>query len=188
MSPHTFKVLVVSANKRLQGVLSVLLARQDALIYQGSVASAVEALTLAADDAPDVVISDLAPASVREVMTWRAIRECGPRLVMLTRYMEAGDDLRAVLAGASGLILVPERHLLESIQRAAMGDFLRSEELVGRLGAIVSGEAPSLLDGPERRVLGLVAEGHPDREIAARVGATPDDMRERIARIAEKLA
>lgn len=187
MSPQRFKVMVVSANARLQSVLPVLLGRQETLVYQGSVRSAIEALTASIADAPDVVVSDLPPASVRDVLTWRAIRECGPRLVMLTRYMNEGDDLRAVLAGASGLILVPERRLLESVLRAANGDLFRSEEFAGRLRAIVTGEAPSVLNAAERRVLGLISEGHPDHEIAARVGASPDDVREHIARIVEKL-
>jgi DNA-binding NarL/FixJ family response regulator len=179
--------MIVSANRRLQSILPVLLGRHETLAYQGTVSNPTEALILAGSDAPDVVVSDLPPAGVRDILTWRAIRESGPRIVMLTRYMHEGDDMRAVLAGASGLILVPERRLLESIMHAATGDLLRSEELRGRLSAIVSGEAPSALDGSERRILGLIAEGHPDREIAARIGVSPDDVRDQIAGITQKL-
>jgi DNA-binding NarL/FixJ family response regulator len=156
-------------------------------VHQGNVRSPFEALSRAVVDAPDIVLADLPPANVHEVLTWRALREYGPRLVMLTRYLQEGDDLRAVLAGAAGLILVPERRILDSILRAAAGDLLRSEELNGRLSAIVSGEAPSPLDGEERRVLGLIAEGHADGEIAARLNVSPEDVRDRIVRIAEKL-
>jgi DNA-binding NarL/FixJ family response regulator len=187
MSPPALKVMIVSANQRLQGVLPALLGRQDTLVHQHSVRTATEALTLTVGDAPDIVICDLPPANVHEVLTWRAIREHGPRIVMLTRYMQEDDDLRAVLAGAAGLILVPERRLLESVMRAARGDLLRSDELTGRLRAIVSGEAPSQLDGDERRVLGLIAEGHSDGEIAASLGVSPDDVCDQIVRITEKL-
>jgi DNA-binding NarL/FixJ family response regulator len=187
MSPHIYSVLIVSANPRLQGVLPAVLGRQSTLVHQGNVRSPFEALSRAVVDAPDIVLADLPPANVHEVLTWRALREYGPRLVMLTRYLQEGDDLRAVLAGAAGLILVPERRILDSILRAAAGDLLRSEELNGRLSAIVSGEAPSPLDGEERRVLGLIAEGHADGEIAARLNVSPEDARDRIVRIAEKL-
>jgi len=187
MSPHTFSVLIVSANPRLQGVLPAILARESMLVHQGSVRSPFEALARAVVDAPDIVLSDLPPANVHEVLTWRALREQGSHLVMLTRYLHEGDDLRAVLAGAAGLILVPERRLLDSILRAATGDLLRSEELNGRLSAIVSGEAPSPLDGGERRVLGLIAEGHTDAEIASRLNVSLGDVRDQIVRITEKL-
>ena len=180
-------ILIVTANQRLRSVLPALLARNASLVYQGSVASASEALTRAFAAAPDVVVSDLPPATTAEVMTWRAVRECGPRLVMLTRYIHEGNDLRAALAGAAGLILVPERDLVDSILRSAAGVMLRSPELDGRLRAIVSGEAPSILDASERRVLGLVAEGYSDAVIAAQLAIRPEDVREHIARIAETL-
>ena len=187
MSPHTFKVLVVSTNKRLQSVIPVLLARHDALIYQGSVSTAGEALALTLADAPDVIVCDSPPSGALEIFTWRAIRESGPRVIILTRYLQAGDDVRSTLAGAAGQILVPERRLTESILRVAGGELLRSEDLAGRLRAIATGEAPSLLNGPERRVLGLVADGEPDESIAIHLGVSQADVREYIAAITEKL-
>lgn len=185
MAPYS--VLIVSSNSVLLSVLPAMLARHDSLRHEGSVGSVSEALRISLDHAPDIVISDLAPAGVAEVMTWRAVRQCGSRLVMLTRYANEGDAMRATLAGASGLILVPERRIIDSVLRIAVGEQLRSDDLAGRMLAIVSGEAPSLLDHSGRRLLGLVADGCSDAEIAAQLALTPEDVREQIATITELL-
>lgn len=185
MAPYT--VLVVSTNRLMQSVLPAMLLRRQSLAHAGSAGSASEALRLTLERAPDVVLSDLPPGGVAEVMTWRAVRQCGPKLVMLTRYVNEGDAMRATLAGASGLILVPDRPIVESVLRAATGELLHSDDLAGRLLAIVSGEAPSLLDHSGRRLLGLVADGCSDDEIAGQLVITPEDVREQIARIAELL-
>ncbi len=188
MQSDSFRVLIVSANERLRSVLPTLLGRQNALVYQGSVANASEALACVGTDMPDVVISDSPPADLQDILIWRAIHELGPRLIMLTRYMEQLIDTRAVLAGASGLILVPERRLADAVQRVAIGDNLRSLELSGRLRALVTGEIPSNLNGEERKVFGLVSEGRRDSEIAAHLGTSAENVRSQIVRIAEKLS
>ena len=184
---QVFKVLIVSSNHRLQAVLPTMIEREALLEYQGCVSSVSEAMAHAFANVPDVVVSDLPPANATEVLAWRAVRESGARIVMLTRYMHEGADLRAALAGSAGLILVPERRLVESVLQVARGDLLRSAELEGRLRAIASGEAPSALDAHGRRVLDLITDGHSDGDIAARLASTPDAVREQIVRIAESL-
>lgn len=188
--PAESRVLVVSANERLQDALSRLLARQAGVVYQGVSHTANDALALFRVDPPDLVISDSPPADVNDVLIWREVRDCGPRLLMLTNYLREGDSIRAVLAGASALILAPEargRRLVEAVLRVAQGEFLIAEELIARLRTFVTGEARRGLNEAERRVLGLILEGKGDYEIASETAAGLDEVRACTARLVEEL-
>ena len=188
--PTEFSVFVVSANERVQSVFAHLLGRHAALHYAGGSPAATDALYQVNADPPGVVISDSPPANVHEVLIWREIRECGPRLLMLTNYVRGNDAVLSVLAGASGLILVPagrSRTLLDSILRVAQGESLIPERLITRLHGVAIGEEPSRLDEAERRVLRLITEGRRDQEIAAEVAAPLGQVRSWVAGIAERL-
>ena len=185
-----FSVLVVSASERLQDALSRLLARQAGVVFQGVSRTASDALALFRVDPPDLVISDSPPAGVNDVLIWREVRDCGPRLLMLTNYLREGDSIRSVLAGASALILAPDarrRRLVEAVLRVAQGEFLIAEELIGRLRRVVNGEARRGLDEAERRVLSLILEGKRDREIASETAASLDEVRAYVTRLVEEL-
>lgn len=186
--PSPSSILVVSSNPLMCSVVPALIERQDALVHRANVPSLEAALGFVVHDVPDLVVSDTPPCDARQVLAWRALYECGPRLLMLTRYVDQRADLLSILAGACGLLLVPEGRLVESLHRALRGELLRSPELSGYLHALVTGEAPSPLDGDERKILGLVSDGLHDSEIARQVRTTREAVRDRIALIAAKLA
>jgi DNA-binding NarL/FixJ family response regulator len=186
--PSPSSILVVSSNPLMCTVVPALIERQAALVHRANVPSLEAALDFVAHDVPDLVISDNPPCDARQVIAWRTLYECGPRLLMLTRYLDQRADLLSILAGACGLVLVPEGRLVDSLHRALRGELIRSPDLSGYLRSLVTGEAPSPLDGDERRILGFVSDGLHDSEIAHQLRITRDAVQDRIALIAAKLA
>ncbi len=187
MQAGKFNVLVVSPNERFKRVLPLLLSRHEALNLRGCVNTPLEALHHPQADQMDVILSDLPPGKSDDILTWRAIRDIGPRILMLTRYLERRIEMSSVLAGASGLFLVPELRLADVVAQIASGDTMRSQELLGHLQSLISGEAPTPLDNEERKVLELVCEGEQDAQIASQLGTTPLAVQEHIIVIAQKL-
>lgn len=183
-------VYVVSSNERLRTALSRLLTRQEALLYLGDSPNVRAALPLIGQNRPDIVISDSPPMTVSEVLAWREVREHCTRLLMLTSYRREPDAVRALIAGASGLILTPDRdgtHLLDAIRSVAQGDLLIPQQPLARLRAIANAEAPSRLDGEERALLGQIIDGRRNAEIAHGLGMKTEEVPAQIARLLNKL-
>jgi DNA-binding NarL/FixJ family response regulator len=188
MQAGKFNVLVVSANERFTRVLPLMFRRIETLALRVSVETPLEALHHPEIAEMDVVVADTTPSRLDEVLTWRAIRELGPKLLILTRYLERGIEMSSVLAGAAGLLLVPELHLADAVARIAAGDVMRSPELTRHLNALISGEAPTALEPIERRVLELVVSGEPDSRIASALGLQLIEVQEQIQGLALSLA
>jgi DNA-binding NarL/FixJ family response regulator len=92
---------------------------------------------------------------------------------MLTSFADDDAFLGAVIAGASGYVLKQIRgsDLVGSIRRVASGEMLLDSATVARvrarLGRDDEDERLARLSPQERRILGLIAEGKTNREIAA---------------------
>ena len=188
MSSRSYSVHLVTANPGLRTALPALLARRAGIAFAGASSTPDEALAQMGHAPPDVVLAGSPPEDARQVMSWRAIRDCGPCIVMLTRYRDEGIDLRSLLAGASGLILVPERDVAEAVLHVAAGEDTHFDEARRYLCAIATGETPGRLTTEERRVLHLISAGLPDAAIASELATTSAGVRDQIARLVEKMS
>jgi DNA-binding NarL/FixJ family response regulator len=140
-------------------------------------------------ESPHVVISDSPPIDSREVFVWRAITEQA-HLLMWTHYRRESDTVRAVIAGATGLILIPDESspgLAEIILKAAGGVSFIPQDTLTRLRAIASGVSLSRLDQQERMLLGCVVDRKRDAEIGLQLGLTDRQVSARVADILDKL-
>lgn len=183
------KVFIVSSNERLQAALSRLLRRQQAISYVGSSAGARAALLVIRRDPPDVVMSDSPPGNAQDVLIWRQIREHA-HVLMWTHYRRESDIVRAVIAGASGLMLALDDSgpgLLEAVLSAARGISYMPQETLTRLRAVASGQAPSTLEEGERALLAHIVDGRRDADIGREMGLTSEEVPAYIARILDKL-
>jgi DNA-binding NarL/FixJ family response regulator len=109
---------------------------------------------------------------------------------MWTHYRRESDIVRAVVAGASGLILAPDDTgpgLLEAILGATQGISYMPQETLTRLRAVAGGQALSSLAEGERALLGLVLDGRQDAEIGLELGFSSEEAAGYVARILEKL-
>jgi DNA-binding NarL/FixJ family response regulator len=128
----------------------------------------------------------------------REIREERPetRVVMLTSYPDEDAVLSAIVAGASGYLLkqVRARDLIAAIEAVARGESLLDPAVTGRVlervRRIATGDQPdelAQLTAQERRILGLVAEGKTNKEIAAEVFLSDKTVKNYVSSILAKL-
>jgi DNA-binding NarL/FixJ family response regulator len=136
----------------------------------GEAADGVEAVSLAADLDPDVVLMDLRMPGGNGVDAIAELTRRGARakVLVLTTYDTDSDTLPAIEAGATGYLLkdAPRDELFTAVRAAAEGRTVLSPAVASRLVSAVRAPAAESLSAREREVLGLVARGTSNREIA----------------------
>lgn len=187
------------------GVASLLRAWGHEVV--GQAGNADEAVRLAAQLAPDLVLMDIQMPGSGLVAT-RAIRsrERAPAVVMLTVSDDETDLFEAIKAGAQGYLLknlesAQLRSMLEAVERGEpaitpatavriIAEFRRRETgNEPRGGAARGGDAPEpdRLTERELEVLGLVTAGLRNKEIAARLAVSENTAKFHLRNILEKL-
>jgi len=121
-----------------------------------------------------------------------------PRVLVLTTFDMNEYVYEAMKSGASGFLLKDTRPeaLIEAVRTVAHGDALLAPTITRRLiEEFTSAPAPdatqsaelALLDGSERQILSLVAEGLANGEIAAALSLREADVAAELAQILDKL-
>lgn len=184
------KVLVVDDHPVVRSGLEALLSADPRLDVVGVAATGEEALSLVVTLRPDVVLSDLRLGrGIDGVGVTSALRPDGPAVLILTTYDNDTDIARAVLAGAAGYLLKdaePEA-IVQGILDAAEGKLVLSQDLEGRVIERLSAGVPQL-SARELDVLGLVAEGSTNREIAKRLFITEGTVKTHLVHAFGKLS
>jgi DNA-binding NarL/FixJ family response regulator len=151
-----------------------------------------EAVTVAADVEPDVVVVDLAdPDSVAAITTMTAEVPRYPVLA-LGAAPDHGDALAAVRAGAAGYLVAGTgpTELVAAVRRMAAGEAVFSPglaaELLDESGRAAAEEAAALTDR-EAEVLRLVVEGLTARQIATRLVLSPRTVENHVQHLLRKL-
>ncbi|MBF0697958.1 response regulator transcription factor [Actinomyces bowdenii] len=187
------------------GIVGMLLDQED-LEVVGQAHDGAEAISLAEELGPDVVLMDLRMPVLDGVEATRRIasRTSGARVVVLTTYDTDGDILRAVEAGAIGYLLKdsPRNDILAAVRAAAVGRSALSPAVSTRLvGAARSrGAAPAagrragtMRSGPvaisprERQVLAAVARGLSNSQIGRELFITEATVKTHLLRVYGKL-
>ncbi|PWJ53999.1 two component transcriptional regulator, LuxR family [Quadrisphaera granulorum] len=150
-----------------------------------------DAVSAAAEHAPDVVLMDLqlgeGLGGAEATRRIRALPDAPPVLV-LTNYDTDGDILGAVEAGASGYLLkdAPPAELLTAVRAAAAGESALAPAVASRLLARVRTPAVSLT-AREVEVLSLVADGRSNLEIAEGLGISEPTVKSHLVHVFTKL-
>lgn len=190
----TIRVLIADDHRLFRDGLRALLARDGDFEVVGEVGDGRAAVRSAAQDAPDVVLMDLALPGLNGVDATAAIRsvETAPRVVAVSFHEELAWVRRAFQAGAHGYVVKTAAfaELGHAIREVARGARFVSKQLAQALGlhgapaeGVLSAEGgddeaglPSLFDAltpREREVLHLVADGLTSREIGETLGISP---------------
>ncbi len=138
-------------------------------------AGVAAAVAAAMEHRPDLAVLDVQMPDGSGVEACREIKSQSPAtaVVMLTAFADEQAFVAAVMAGAAGYLLkrLNADELLDGLRRAAAGESLLEPEVIERMRrrveAIDHGDPLlSRLSPQEHRVLGLIAEGKTNRQIA----------------------
>lgn len=160
----------------------------------GEAADGVEGVDMAVRLDPDVVLMDLrmpgggGVAAIGE-LTRRGVRS---KVLVLTTYDTDSDTLPAIEAGATGYLLkdAPRDELFTAVRAAADGRTVLSPAVASRLiSRVRTPVAPGheALSAREREVLGLVARGTSNREIAAELFISEATVKTHLTHVFAKL-
>jgi DNA-binding NarL/FixJ family response regulator len=183
------RVLLADDHAVVRTGLEQLLATAGDIEVVGSAADGAEAVTLAREAAPDVVLMDLSMPELDGREATRRILGERPeaRIVVLTSFSDRERILGALDAGATGYLLKDAEpgELLDGIRSAARGEAplnprAAREVLASRRERRALEED---LSAREREVLALVAEGLPNKLIARELGISEKTVKAHLTRV-----
>ena len=169
------RVLLADDHDVVRRGLTALLDGAPGFAVVAAAADGAEAVILAAEHEPDVILMDLSMPGVDGIEATRQVvaERPGARVVVLTSFSERERILDAIDAGAVGYLLKDSDpdELLRAIQAAARGEApLAPKAATAVLAARAEGRPAADLTAREREVLQLVAQGLANKQIARRLG------------------
>jgi len=191
------RVLVVDDQRLLREGLRTLLELHPDLRVAAEAGDGAAAEDAVAREGPDVVLMDLRMPRRDGVTATRRINARWPGLPVLVLTTYDDDELvfQAIEAGACGYLLkdVGSDALADAIQAAARGESPLQPSIAGKVLRQLRGRTPPLGDGSgepltdrEKDVLGLLATGATNREIAERLFITEGTVKNYISAILAK--
>jgi DNA-binding NarL/FixJ family response regulator len=193
------RVIVADDQRVVREGLVTLLGTLPEVEIVGAATDGAEALELAVREAPDVVLMDLRMPGMDGVEATRAIRAANPasQVVVLTTYADDESIVSALQAGALGYLTkdAARADIARALEAAASGLAVLDAEVQGRLlqalpvpGTPASGVLPDGLTSREGEVLGLIAAGLSNAEIAAQLFVSEATVKTHVNHIFAKTA
>ncbi len=167
------RILVVDDHPIMRVGITELIASSKEMEAVAQAGSGEEAITLHTLHHPDITLMDLRLPGISGVETIRRIRSHSPkaRFIVLTTYAGDEDIFQAMEAGATGYLVkgMPQEMLVNAVKRVHAGGRYLPPTMSQ---ALASRKPDSSLSNREREVLGLMAKGKSNREIANNLGIT----------------
>ena len=192
------RILIADDHPHFRDGLRALLVSASDLEVVGEAADGEEAISLAADLQPDVILMDLGMPGVGGIETTRRILRTSPHIAILVISMFEDEDsvFAALQAGARGYLLkgALKAEILRSIRAVASGEAIFGPAVARRLMQYFSNPHPA---GPpdafpelterEHEILELIARHETNPEIAKRLYLSPKTVRNHVSNIFTKL-
>jgi DNA-binding NarL/FixJ family response regulator len=198
------RVLIADDHAFFRRGLEAVLQGEVGLDLVGQASDGQEAVQIASEVVPDVVLMDIRMPKITGIEAARQMKEVAPsaKIVMLTISDEEEDLFEAIRAGASGYLLkdIPLDELADSVRAVHGGQSLINPSMAGKLLTEFAtlarrdtedepakhAPAPKLTDR-EMEVLRLVARGLNNRDIAKELFISENTVKNHVRNILEKL-
>ena len=191
------RIMLVDDHEVVRVGLRSLLERRENFAIVGEAADGDEAVDVAREVKPDVIIMDIRLPTMSGIEACREIRDDLPdtRIIMLTSYADDEAVYGSIIAGASGYLLKQTRgqDLAGAIERVARGESLLdpsvTEKVLRRMRQLSEGETDELsaLSPQERKILAGIAQGKTNKEIAQEVFLSDKTVKNYVSSILSKL-
>jgi DNA-binding NarL/FixJ family response regulator len=197
---NTIRVLLVDDQVFFRAGLRTVLGLEEGLEIVGEAANGQQAVECVTTLQPHVVLMDLRMPVLGGVEATRRIRAADPRcqVIVLTTFDDDEEVFDALRSGAVGYLLkdAPPEKLLEAIRAAARGESFLQPSIAAKVVAEFSrlsqrpAAQPALVESlsdRERDVLGHLARGMSNKEIAAALNIVEGTVKNHITNILSKL-
>jgi DNA-binding NarL/FixJ family response regulator len=200
----TIGVLLVDDQQLVRTGFRMILADEEGIEVVGEAANGREAVEVADDLKPDVVVMDIRMPVMDGVESTRRLAaragDAGPRILVLTTFDADENVVEALRAGASGFLLkdVHPAEFVQAIRIVAAGEALLAPSVTRRLidrfarlsTPVDEARAAARLQDlteRERESLSLVAQGLSNREIAERLSLAEPTVKTHVSHLLMKL-
>src|SRR5262245_59736147 len=161
----------------------------------GEASNGLEAVELARELQPDVVVMDLQMPELNGIEATQRIVEESPHIGVLVLTMFEDDDsvFAAMRAGARGYLLkgADQAEIVRAIHAVGSGEAIFGPHIARRVMDFFSGERTAVpfpdLTAREREVLELVAQGRSNAEITRALVLSPKTVRNHVSNVFTKL-
>jgi DNA-binding NarL/FixJ family response regulator len=186
------RVLVAEDHAVVRSGLLQLLGNLDEMDVVGAATGGEEAVALAGEHKPDVVLMDLEMPGMDGIEATRRIRDADTNInvVVLTAFSDRARILDAIDAGAVGYLLKDAEpdELVRGLQAAARGESpLAPEAAQALVAARAEQQSEPELTPREREVLALLADGLPNKLIARRLDISEKTVKAHLTSIFQRI-
>ena len=192
----TARIMLADDHTMFRQGLRELIERKTGFEVVGEAANGRDALELARQLRPDVLLLDIQMPEMSGVEVARALAQTQPetRIIMLTMYRQDEHLVAAINAGARGYLLkdADASELLSVIERVARGDMaldpaLSTQVFAARRRLNASAAFAQSFSERERQILQLLAAGNDNKTIAAKLFLSEKTVGNRLSEIFGKL-
>ena len=190
------RVVIADDHAVLREGLRSFLELQPGIEIVGDASDGAEAVALAEELRPAVVLMDLVMPKLDGVEAMRALRERVPdaRVIILTSYIDDDRLLPAIRAGAAGYLLknAEPQELARAIRAADAGEALIDPSVAARLVERLADDDDEhdqlqSLTPREREVLDLIGRGFSNKRIALELGLAEKTVKTHVTHVLGKL-
>jgi two-component system response regulator DevR len=198
MSAPPLRVMLVDDHQVVREGIKLMLAGTTDVVVCAEASSVREAVAVAAQALPDVIVMDVRLQDGSGIEATRDIRAARPHtaVLMLTSFADDEALFASIMAGAAGYVLkqIKGEELLRAIRAVGAGQNLLDPavtkgvfERLRKGKHLLMDEKLARLSPQEERILSLVAEGQTNGQIAAELGLAEKTVKNYVSSILAKL-
>ncbi|WP_328924983.1 response regulator transcription factor [Streptomyces sp. NBC_00190] len=194
-TPSRIRVVLVDDHQVVRRGLRTFLEVQDDIEVVGEASDGEEGVARAEELRPDVILMDVKMPGTDGIEALRRLRELAnpARVLIVTSFTEQRTVIPALRAGAAGYVYkdIDPDALAGAIRSVHAGHVLLQPEvavtLLSQEEQSPSAGRPGSLTDREREVLGLIADGRSNREIARALVLSEKTVKTHVSNILMKL-